>query len=130
MVGLLLGGAGSLAAMTTSTSVTQQNSPSTSISSTSFSTQPNTLIVALLGTDGPTSGGQRFTGVTGGALAWHLAAFSNSQLGDAEIWYAVAPTAVTGMVVRAGRAFGGYTGFMDVETVAGIDPAHPVGSVG
>ena len=75
-VGLLLGGAGSLAATTTSSSVTQQNSPSTSISSTAFSTQPNTLVVALLGTDGPTSGGQRFTGVGGGGLSWHLATFS------------------------------------------------------
>ena len=54
--------------------------------------------------------------------------FSNGRLGDAEIWYAVVPAAAAGLVVRAGRALGGYTGFMDVETVAGIDDSKPSGS--
>ena len=125
-------GPSSLAAMTKVTrSVTQQNSPSNRISSKSFSTtQPNTLVVALLATDGPTSGGQRFTSVTGGGLTWHLATFSNRRLGDAEIWYAVAPTKIAKVTVRGTRAFGGYTGFLDVQTLAGVDPAQPIGSVG
>jgi hypothetical protein len=62
-------------------------------------------------------------------LTWHLAAFSNGQLGDSEIWYAVAPTAVDDVKVEGVRAFGGYTGFLDVQTVAGVDPAQPIGSV-
>ena len=131
MLPVQLAGQNALTATTMSASVTEQNVPSESIASNSFSTtEPNTLVVALMGTDGPTSGGQRFTSVEGGGLEWHPAVFSNGELGDAEIWYAVAPTAVADMAVTATRAFGGYTGFLDIETVAGIDPAHPVGSVG
>ena len=131
MLPILLAGQRGPGATTMSASVTEQNVPSESISSNPFSTtEPNTLVVALIGTDGPTSGGQRFTSVEGGGLAWQPAVYSNGRLGDAEIWYGVAPTPVVDMVVTATRAFGGYTGFLDVETVAGIDPAHPVGSVG
>jgi hypothetical protein len=129
MLSLQLGVPRSLAA-TSASFVTQQNAPSNSISKTFSTTQPNTLLVALLGTDGPTSGGQRFTSVTGGGLTWHLAVFSNGQLGDAEVWYALAPWTVTNVTVKAVRAFGGYTGFLDVQTVTGVDPALPVGSVG
>jgi len=55
---------------------------------------------------------------------WHLAAFSNGRLGDSEIWYALAPATVTNVTVKAVRAVGGYTGFLDVQTVTGVDVAY------
>src|SRR4029077_6938927 len=100
MLPILSAGQRGLGATTVSASVTEQNVPSGSISSNPFSTTgPNTLVVALIGTDGPTSGGQRFPSVEGGGLAWQPAVHSNGELGDAEIWYAVAPTPVVDMVV-------------------------------
>src|SRR5207245_2230696 len=45
--------------------VTTQDSPSGSITSAPFSTWPNQVLVALLGSDGPITGDQHFTDVTG-----------------------------------------------------------------
>src|SRR2546426_9176717 len=108
--------------------VTTQDSPSGSITSAPFSTWPNQVLVALLGSDGPITGDQHFTDVTGGNLTWKRAVIANQQLGDAEIWYAVAPARLRHVTVNANRAHPGYTGFLQVLRLSGANLDHPLGS--
>lgn len=50
------------------------------------------VLVAFLASDGPNApGGQAFSSVAGGGLAWTLRHRTNGQPGTAEIWQAVAP---------------------------------------
>jgi hypothetical protein len=100
---------------------THQTSPAASISSPAFSTsQPNELVVAYLTSDGPNrSGGQTFSSVTGGGLAWTLRQRTNAQAGDAEIWQAVATTTLTNVTVKATRSSGSYVGSLDVVSYTG-----------
>lgn len=100
---------------------THQTSTATSITSPPFSTtQPNELVLAYLASDGPNrSGGQRFSSVTGGRLTWTLRQRTNTQAGDAEIWQAVASTALANVTVKATRSSGSYEGSMDVVSYIG-----------
>jgi hypothetical protein len=71
------------------------------ISTSSFSTTSgNELLLAFVAADDVTPG-NTVTGVSGAGLTWVLVLRTNAQRGDAEIWRAVAPTALTNATVTA-----------------------------
>jgi beta-lactam-binding protein with PASTA domain len=82
--------------------------PNTIVTSPAFAVAANTLLVAFISADGPQTGpatpaNQRQNvnsmNNSGTVLTWQRAAQANAQAGDAEIWYAFAPTARTSMTV-------------------------------
>lgn len=102
------------------TATTKQETPSIDTKTPFFSTTgSNELLVAFVSTDGPQNDSQSFTSVNGGGLTWTLRTRANSQAGTAEIWTAVAPTALTNIQVNAIKAESGFMGFISV--VAFID---------
>jgi beta-lactam-binding protein with PASTA domain/Ca2+-binding RTX toxin-like protein len=87
----------------------------TIITSPAFAVAANTLVVAFVSLDGPsttpaTNANQRqnVNNMTnsGTALTWTRAAQANAQSGDSEIWWAFAPTARTSLTVNAVYRFG------------------------
>jgi hypothetical protein len=83
----------------------------------SFSAAAGDLVVAFVGSDGPTSGGQSLT-ISGGGLAWTRVRAINAQFGASEIWSATAATAST-LTVTATQAAGGYRQSLTVATFPG-----------
>jgi len=81
-------------------------------------TTSNTLLVALVTSDGPRSPTQSVT-VSGGGLAWSRVRRANSQYGDAEVWQAIAPTPTTGATITSTPAIGGYDQSLVIETFHG-----------
>ena len=72
-----------------------------SITSPSFSTTAaNELLLAFISTDSR-SNGATVTGVSGAGLTWTLVRRTNAQAGDAEVWRAFAPAALSSVTVRA-----------------------------
>ncbi|HEX3243537.1 MAG TPA: N,N-dimethylformamidase beta subunit family domain-containing protein, partial [Solirubrobacterales bacterium] len=102
---------------------THQSSSATSITAPAFSTPaPNELLLAFIGSDGPSTGGsQSFSGVTGGGLTWRLRRRANAQAGTAEIWQANASTALSNVTVTATRSSGSYVGSITVAAISGAD---------
>jgi hypothetical protein len=93
--------------------------------------EPNTLVLALVGTDGPTgTGRQLVSGITGGGLSWQRAVSGPGTAGNAEIWYAMATQPIQDLRVSVRRALANYHGFLELASVAGADPAAPVAAVG
>jgi Glycosyl hydrolases family 16 len=96
----------------------------TGYASTTVTTVANELLVAFVGSDGATWGGQTAR-VTGGPV-WTLVGRSNAQLGDAEIWTAGVVPAQTATKVTAQLA---ETGNLDVQvTVVSYKGASGVGA--
>lgn len=104
---------------------THQATPAATITSGALSTTAaGDLLVAFITSDGPNrASSQSFTSVTGGGLAWSLRERENAQAGTAEIWQAVAPTALTNVTVTATRSAGLYGGNIDVVAFSGADTA-------
>lgn len=102
---------------------THQTSASTTIASPAFSTAASgELVLALIGSDGPSSGGsQTISKVSGGGLTWRLRRRSNGQAGTAEIWAANAPTVLSQATVTATRGSGSYVGSITIVTFTGAD---------
>ena len=67
-----------------------------SATATISTTTPGDLLLAFVGSDSPTSGGQSSV-VSGGGLTWTKLGADNKQLGDAEVWSA----RVTGVLTNA-----------------------------
>ncbi|MDQ1475116.1 MAG: large repetitive protein, partial [Actinomycetota bacterium] len=84
------------------------------------------LLVAFVGSDGPTAGGQTMT-VTGAGLTWTLVKRTNARPGDAEIWWARAPGTLTNVSVTSTP---GVTGFDQSLTVVAFRGASGVGATG
>jgi hypothetical protein len=63
----------------------------------------NELVVAFVGSTGPKAGGQSVT-VSGGGLSWHKVAATNTAGGDAEVWWAIAPSKGTHRGITATQA--------------------------
>jgi hypothetical protein len=78
-------------------------------------------LLAFIGSDGPKSGVQSISGVSGGGLTWTLRRRANAQAGTAEIWQAVAPVALSNVRVTATRAKGKYQGAITVAAFIGAD---------
>jgi chitodextrinase len=101
---------------------THQSSAAASITSPAFSThQTNEVLLAFLASDGPNSSGLSFSAVTGAGLTWSLRVRANGQPGTAEIWQAVAPSALTNVTVTAMRASGSFIGSITVVVFSGAD---------
>jgi hypothetical protein len=92
--------------------------PNTIITSPTFAVAANTLLVAFVSIDGPattpaTPVNQRQNvnsmnnNASAPALTWTRFAQANAQSGDAEVWYAFAPTAHATMTVNAVFRFSG-----------------------
>jgi hypothetical protein len=100
---------------------THQTSAAATITSGPISTSnPGDLLVAFIASDGPNaSAGQSFSSVSGGGLTWKLRERTNDQPGTAEIWEAVAPTALSNVTVTATRSSGSYVGSIGVLAFTG-----------
>ena len=57
--------------------------------------------------------------MTGGGLTWKLRERTNAQRGTAEIWEAVAPAALSNVIVTATRSSGSYIGSINVVAFSG-----------
>ena len=92
-----------LAQVAIQTSVnTNQNAPSSTISSPSLSTSAaNELLLALIATDDVGSTNTRVQRVTGAGLTWVLVHRTNQESGTAEIWRAFAPSLLKNVTVTA-----------------------------
>jgi hypothetical protein len=80
-------------------------------------THPGDVLVAFVGSDGPSSG-QAAT-VSGGGLSWKLVRRSNARPGTAEIWTATAPKPTSGLTVTSTPAVAGYEQSLTVEAFTG-----------
>ncbi|HEY2657774.1 MAG TPA: hypothetical protein VGI55_18460 [Solirubrobacteraceae bacterium] len=67
----------------------------------------DTLLVAFVQADGPKTGGQSVT-VSGGGLTWTRDASQNQGLGDAEVWSATLPRALSKQMITATAATKGF----------------------
>src|SRR5712691_2868189 len=65
-----------------------------------FNTSAGDLIVAMVASSGPSTGGATLT-VSGGSLTWTLVKRVNGQRGVSEIWTAKTPTARSGITVTS-----------------------------
>jgi beta-lactam-binding protein with PASTA domain/Ca2+-binding RTX toxin-like protein len=98
-------------------------SPNTTITSPTFAVAANTLLVALISSDGPVSGTNATVNSmnnSGTLLTWTRAQRANTQRGTSEVWWAFAPTARTSMTVT------GVLNFSEVAsmTVVGFTGAQ------
>ncbi len=107
-----------------------QDTPSTSVTTPAFTThQAAELLVAFIGTDGPTTtGAAKVTSVTGGGLTWTLRKRTNTQYGTAEIWQAVAAAVLSNATVTANYP-GQFDASITVASFTGADTAT-AGAIG
>ena len=81
---------------------TNQNSPSSTVSSPVFSTSAaNQLLLAFIATDDLSSPNTTVQSLAGAGLAWALVERTNGESGDAEIWRAFAPAVLKNVSVTA-----------------------------
>jgi hypothetical protein len=76
------------------------------------------LLLAFVGSDGPTTTKQKVT-VTGGGLTWTLVSRENAAAGDAEIWQATAASTLSGATVTATPSTKGYHLYLNVVAIEG-----------
>ncbi|MEO8630435.1 MAG: DUF4082 domain-containing protein, partial [Betaproteobacteria bacterium] len=93
------------------------NSVTTSVFRTSL---PGELLLAFVGADGPSTGGQTAI-VSGTGLTWTLIRRANAQLGTSEVWQARAPAAMTGLTVTAKAVKTGFNVSVYVVALQGTD---------
>ncbi len=107
------------------TVTTHQSAASGTISSPALTTTgPNELLLAFIGSDGPSAGGsQSISKVSGGGLTWRLLRRANAQAGTAEIWAASATSVVSNATITATRGSGSFPGSITVVAFAGADLA-------
>ena len=81
---------------------TDQNSPSTKISSPAFSTSTgNQLLLAFIAADNVNSPNTTVQSVTGAGLTWVMVKRTNAEAGTSEIWRAFAPAVLSNVRVTA-----------------------------
>jgi hypothetical protein len=103
---------------------TDQTQPSASYSSPPVSTTVSgELVLAMVSADGPRTGHQVVSSVSGGGLTFTRATRANTASGDAEIWEAHATAPLANAVITAHLQVSGYTGSITVLTFTGADPA-------
>src|SRR5581483_7026293 len=105
-----------------------RSSSGTQSSTAQFSTTgTNELLLAFISTDSSPSGGNTVTSVSGAGLTWQLVARANHVAGDAEIWRAFAPAALTNVAVTANLAQSAAAS-ITVVAFTGADPSGSNGS--
>jgi hypothetical protein len=82
-------------------------------------------LLAFVSSDGPAGAGHQSATVSGAGLEWKLVARANSQSGDAEIWAATAPTALSEATVTSTPAVSGYD---QTLTVTAIQMSYGIGA--
>jgi hypothetical protein len=123
-------------------SVTVQNPPETSpcfvvdanvnvighgaATTQSFTTaEAGELLLAFVASDGPSGPARQSASVSGAGLTWTLVKRANAQSGDAEIWWAKAPTALSNVTVTSTPA---VSGFDQSFTVIAIQMSEGIGA--
>src|SRR4029079_18902407 len=102
------------------------NATGTTATTPAFSTaQTGEALVAFVAADGPLGAAQTVT-VSGAGLTWTLAARSNGQAGDSEVWTATAAAKLRGVTVSSTEA---RTGFHQLLTVVALQSSSGVGAV-
>jgi hypothetical protein len=81
-------------------------------------TTADDLLVAFVGSDGPTTGGQTMT-VSGAGLTWTLVKRTNARPGDAEIWQARAIGTLTNVTVTSTPSVAGFDQSLTVVAFRG-----------
>jgi len=76
------------------------------------------LLLAFVGSDGPVGGGQTAS-VSGAGLRWSLVVRANGQAGDAEVWQATAPSALSEATVTSTPGVDGYDQALTVLALKG-----------
>jgi hypothetical protein len=105
------------------------NSAASALTTAAFSTtSPNELLLAFIATDATTTG-ITVTSMSGGGLTWTLVRRTNTQMGTAEIWRALATSALTNITVTANLSQS-VTASMTVMSFIGVDPLVPIGATG
>lgn len=106
---------------------TDRSTKSNSITSSTFSTKSgNELLLVFVATDASSSG-ITVAGVSGAGLNWALVRRTNAQMGTAEIWRALAPTALSNVTVKASLSQS-VAASMTIVTFTGVDTSGTNGS--
>jgi len=88
-----------------------------SVTTSAFGTvAPGEVLLAFVGSDGPSGAGKQSVTVSGGGLTWKLVKRANGQSGDAEVWTATAASPLSGVTVTSTPLKSGYD--QDLTVVA------------
>jgi hypothetical protein len=98
---------------------------SSSLAATLTTTAPGDLLVAFVGTDGPSGSTQTAT-VSGGGLTWTLVGRTDVQFGTAEVWSARATATLSGAAITSKL---GKSGYLEALTVIASKSASGTGAV-
>jgi len=100
------------------------------LTTTAFHTAaPGELLLAFVGSDGPSKGTQKVT-VTGAGLTWSLVSRADSQLGDAEIWTATTTSTLSGATVTSAQSVGTYDQSLTVIALQGTSGTGATATAG
>jgi hypothetical protein len=79
------------------------------VTTSGFTTaEPGEQLLAFVASDGPAGAGRQSAAVSGAGLTWTLVKRANSRPGDAEIWWATAPTPLANATVTSTQSASGY----------------------
>jgi hypothetical protein len=81
-------------------------------------TVANEILLALVGSSGPTGSKQQVT-VAGAGLAWSRARLANTQYGTAEVWWAKVVNPTAGIIVTSTQLVGGHDQSLTVIRLSG-----------
>jgi len=110
--------ASTVAVIASSTSV--QTAPASALEAAPVTARGGSVtLVLLVASDGPTTGGQSVSSVTGCGLAWTPVKRANASLGVSEAWSANAPAGISSCAPRATLTKGGYQGTTALIAVRG-----------
>jgi hypothetical protein len=90
-----------------------------SITTPSFSTAGNEVLLALVGSDGPSAAGSQSVTVSGAGLTWSPVKRANSRFGDAEIWSATTSSPLSNVTVTSTESRSGYDQSLTVVSIQG-----------
>ena len=79
------------------------------------------VLLAFVGSDGPSGAGKQSVTVSGAGLTWKLVKRANGQSGDAEIWTATAASPLSGVTVTSTPLKSGYDQDLTVVAYEGAD---------
>jgi hypothetical protein len=89
------------------------------------------VLIAFVGSDGPSGAGQQSVTLSGGGLTWSLVTRANARSGDAEIWTAPAPSLLTNVAISSTPTKGGFDQSLSVvafEGAAGVGASAIAGA--
>jgi hypothetical protein len=89
---------------------------------------PGELLLAFVGADGTNGANAQTATVSGGGLTWTLVSRANGSPGDAEIWEATAPAALTGAQITATPKLSRYDVYLNVVAIQGAGGVGAFGS--